>query len=97
MARLKSRTYQTAQEAHVKVMAARQALLAEEEPMHRYPHPIPMPMPCPEPDREQLLQCQTLTQILEQLQTQSQLLEDLNESLNGLAAALLSKQGPAGE
>ena len=91
-----NRTYKAALRAQAKVTAARQELMVE-EPMHRYPHPIPMPMQSPEPDREKLRQCQTLTQILEQLQTQSQLLVDLNESLNGLAAALLSKQGPAGE
>ncbi|WP_251447979.1 hypothetical protein [Vermiculatibacterium agrestimuris] len=91
MARLKSRTYQTAQEAHVKVMAARQALLAEEEPMHRYSHPISQPAPCA---TAPVLEAsgEVWTQVLEQLSCQSQLLVDLLGAVNALTAALLCRQ-----
>ena len=89
MARLKSRTYQTAQEAHVKAMAARQALLAEEEPMHRYP--ISQPAPCA---TAPVLEAsgEVWTQVLEQLSCQSQLLVDLLGAVNALTAALLCRQ-----
>ncbi len=91
MARPKSRTYQTAQEAHNKVMAARQALLTAEEPIHRYSHPIPQAASCAaapvfEPAGE------VSTQVLEQLACQSQLLVDLLGAVNSLTAALLCRQ-----
>ena len=41
MPRRNNRTYRSPAAAHSKVVAARRELLAEEEPMHRYPHPIP--------------------------------------------------------
>lgn len=93
MARPKSRTYQTAQEAHVKVMAARQALLAEEEPMRRYSHPISRPAPCAAATAPVLeTSGEVWTQVLEQLSCQSQLLVDLLGAVNALTAALLCRQ-----
>ena len=91
MARPKSRTYQTVQEAQSRVAAARQALEAEEAPMRRYPHPLPQAaprgaVPVFEPAG------QVSTQILEQLSCHSQLLVDLLGAVNALTAALLCSQ-----
>ena len=71
--------------------AARQALLAAEEPIHRYSHPIPQAASCAaapvfEPAGE------VSTQVLEQLACQSQLLVDLLGAVNSLTAALLCRQ-----
>lgn len=88
-------TYQAALRAQARVAAAREELTAE-EPMHRYTHPIPLSCStscsgcgCGE-------QCQTLTQILEQLQTQSQLQADLLEAVKGLTSLLLARTAPGG-
>ena len=95
MARPNRGTYQTAEAAHSKVMAARQALLAEEEPMHYYPHPIPPAAPiapCVPTINES---GEVWTQVLEQLSCQSQLLVDLLGAVNSLTAALLCRQQSA--
>ena len=54
MVKRSSRTYRSAAQAHAKVQAAQQELLAataaaaaREEPMHRYSHPIPHSSPIP--------------------------------------------------
>ena len=103
MARRYSRTYRSAAQAHAKVTAARQELLAApaaaaEEPMHRYSHPIPHSSPIPAavtppaaplpPDSPA-----AMTQILEQLSCQSQLLVDLLGAVNSLTAAVLCQNG----
>ncbi len=90
MARRNSRTYQNAARAAEQVLAARRELLAEEEPMRRYPHPIAppasvCPAACPDASAAQ-------TQILEQLSCQSQLLVDLLGAVNSLTAALLCQR-----
>ncbi len=91
MVRRDSRTYQTAQLARSKVLAARRELLAEEEPMRRYPHPIPQPC-CPSGTSTEPPSTEC-TQILEQLSCQSQLLVDLLGAVNSLTAALLCRTG----
>lgn len=87
-ARRASRTYRPAALAHPRTVAVQRELLAEEEPMHRYPHPIPQPRPvvtCPVDSETS----QAMTQVLEQLACQSQLLVDLLGAVNALTAALL--------
>ena len=68
-------------------------LVAELEPMRRYPHPIPMccaPDPVPIPTDE----CSPcMNRVLEQLSCQNQLLMDLLGAVNSLTAALLSGRG----
>ena len=101
MARRYSRTYHSAAQAHAKVAAARQELLAAaavEEPMHRYPHPISLASPTPveptpsvRPTREDT--SAAMTQLLEQLSCQSQLLVDLLGAVNSLTAAVLCQNG----
>lgn len=93
MVRRDSRTYQTAQRARAKVLAARQELLAEEEPMHRYPHPIPQAGSAPCALSGEGGDPVWRTQVLEQLSCQSQLLVDLLGAVNALTAALLCKNG----
>lgn len=94
MARPNRGTYQTVQEAHSKVMAARQELLAEEEPMHRYSHPISTATPTAAAVRIAGTEVsgEVWTQVLEQLSCQSQLLVDLLGAVNSLTAALLCRQ-----
>lgn len=96
-----SRTYRSAAQAHAKVTAARQELLAaasaapREEPMHRYSHPIPPSAPAPVPAPATPLPADTpaaMTQILEQLSCQSQLLVDLLGAVNSLTAAVLCQK-----
>lgn len=104
MARRYSRTYRSAAQAHAKVTAARQELLAEagvprEEPMHRYSHPIPTPARpslrepaapvLPDPEPGPA----AMTQAREQLSCQSQLLVDLLGAVNSLTAAVLAQNG----
>lgn len=95
MARRYNRTYRSVAQAHAKVTAARQELLTEEEPMHRYSHPIPQASPaaavsvCPCGQDE----AAAMTQILEQLSCQNQLLVDLLGAVNSLTAALLCQNG----
>ena len=104
MARRYSRTYRSAAQAHAKVTAARQELLAAsaaaaEEPMHRYSHTIPPATSVTEtavpagPSREELSTPAAMTQVLEQLSCQSQLLVDLLGAVNSLTAALLAQSG----
>lgn len=97
MARRNNRTYRTAAAAaaHSKVVAARQAMLAEEEPMHRYPHPIPRSVSpaAPSPAAPAKLSTPAMTQVLEQLSCQSQLLVDLLGAVNSLTASVLCQKG----
>ena len=95
MARPNRGTYQTAQAAHNKVMAARQALLAEEEPMHHYSHPISPATPAPSCVPTIEASGEVWTQVLEQLSCQSQLLVDLLGAVTSLTASLLCRQQSA--
>lgn len=104
MAKRYSRTYRSAAQAHAKVTAARQELLAAasapaEEPMHRYSHPIPqassvsIPAEAASPRARGEDTSAAMTQVLEQLSCQSQLLVDLLGAVNSLTAALLAQNG----
>ncbi len=105
MVKRSSRTYRSAAQAHAKVQAAQQELLAataaaaaREEPMHRYSHPIPHSSPIPAavtPPAAPLPPDSpaAMTQILEQLSCQSQLLVDLLGAVNSLTAAVLCQNG----
>ena len=89
-ARRNSRTYRPAAPLHPRVLAARRELLAEEEPIHRYPHPIPQPRSAAvSPAAASEPTSQAMTQVLEQLSCQSQLLVDLLGAVNALTATLL--------
>ena len=103
MVKRSSRTYRSAAQAHAKVQAAQQELLASvaaaavEEPMHRYSHSIPQPAPTPAaviPSRAPSGDTPAaMTQILEQLSCQSQLLVDLLGAVISLTAAVLCQNG----
>lgn len=102
MVKRSDRTYRSAAQAHAKVTAARQELLAasaqapREEPMHRYSHPIPPSASVPLSTPAAPLSPETpaaMTQILEQLSCQSQLLVDLLGAVNSLTAAVLCQSG----
>ena len=100
MVKRSSRTYRSAAQAHAKVQAAQQELLASvaaaavEEPMHRYSHPIPQPRSAAvSPAAASEPTSQVMTQILEQLSCQSQLLVDLLGAVNSLTAAVLCQNG----
>ena len=105
MVKRSSRTYRSVAQAHAKVQAAQQELLASaaaaaatrEEPMHRYSHSIPQPSPAPAtviPPRAPSGDTPAaMTQILEQLSCQSQLLVDLLGAVNSLTAAVLCQNG----
>ena len=64
-------------------------LIAEEEPMRRYPHPIPMSSSAAAETSED--SSPSMTRVLEQLSCQSQLLVDLLGAVNSLTAALLTR------
>ena len=94
MPRRNNRTYRSPAAAHSKVVAARRELLAEEEPMHRYPHPIPQTTATAAPELSPAGDMPAaMTQALEQLSCQSQLLVDLLGAVNSLTAAILCQTG----
>lgn len=66
-------------------------LVAELEPMRRYPHPIPMCRDSSPAPAEECSPC--MNRVLEQLSCQNQLLMDLLGAVNSLTAALLSGRG----
>ncbi len=91
------RTYRSPVAAHSKVMAAREELDGQTEPMRRWPHPIPMAVPVSPVRSGGTLASPAETQTLDKLQYQNQILTDLLGAVNALTAAVLCQKGNCGE